>query len=347
MPGPEIIILCLNASFMIRILVHFPNKMGDSILMMPFLMNLKEAYPDSRVDGIMLKPFAEIAALMPQLDRVYPFDKKKYAGLTGKRRFGQEIKRSEKYDLYFCTPHSFSAAWIGYFTGSERRIGFSNEMRGFLLTDTFSLPKGKIHAAMDSILLLNAFTGKNYGLRPVVYNASLPLPFEMPEGKNLIFNINSAAQSRRIPVDKSVYLINLLRRRYHCNIILVGSPDERRHVDTVYDKLKDRASVYNWAGKTSILGLAAILQHSDLMLSTDSGAAQLCNVVGTKLVVMFGAGSEWATGPINKEKLRIIRKPGLDCAPCSGANVCKFGEPLCLTQMEDDRVLNAIDELVL
>jgi heptosyltransferase-2 len=329
---------------MIRILVHFPNKMGDSILMMPFLLNLKEEYPDSRIDGIMMKPFVEIAAFMPNLNHVYAFDKKKYSGVSGKRRFGREIKKKEKYDLYFCAPHSFSAAMIGYFTGSKKRIGFSNEMRGFLLTDTFSLPKGRVHATMDSIMLLNAFTGKNYRFKPVYYKDPLDLPFEMPEGKNLVFNVNSAGDSRRIPVDKSVYLINLLRSRYACNIILVGSPGERAHVDGICESLEDKTSVYNRTGKTSITELAAVLQHADMMLSTDSGTAHLCNILGTKLVVMFGAGSEWATGPMNKEKLRIIRKPGLECAPCR-SSVCKLKEPLCLTEMEDERILNAIDEL--
>ncbi len=329
---------------MIRILVHFPNKLGDSILTAPFLVNLKEEYPDSQIDGIMMKPFVEIASFMPNLNHVYTFNKKKYSGIAGKRRFGREIKKKEKYDLYFCVPHSFSAAMIGYFTGSRRRIGYSNELRGFLLTDTFNLPKGKIHATMDSIMLLNAFTGKNYRFKPVYYKDPLDLAFGMPEGKNLVFNVNSAGESRKIPVDKSVDLINLLRKRYACNIILIGSPEERTHVDMIYESLEDKASVYNRAGETSITELAAVLQHSDMMLSTDSGTAHLCNILGTKLVVMFGAGKEWATGPVNKEKLRIIRKPDLECAPC-GRSICKFKEPLCLTEMEDEQILNAIDEL--
>jgi hypothetical protein len=59
----------------------------------------------------------------------------------------------------------------------------------------------------------------------------------------------------------------------------------------------------------------------------------------------MGAGDERETAPYNGARRRLIRVPGLDCAPCV-KNTCRFGTPSCLTRLDNDEILAAVESLL-
>ena len=98
-------------------------------------------------------------------------------------------------------------------------------------------------------------------------------------------------------------------------------------------------TIQNLAGKTDLSQMVKLLKETDLMISTDSGPAHIANSLGTKLIVLFGAGDETKTRPYNLSTAEIIRLAGLPCAPCI-SNICKFGEPKCLTELDENIISN-------
>lgn len=54
---------------------------------------------------------------------------------------------------------------------------------------------------------------------------------------------------------------------------------------------------------------------------------------------------EKQTRPYNAKNLRIIRKDKLNCAPCVSNN-CKLGQPICLTGLDIQKILQGLDELI-
>lgn len=328
-----------------KILVRLPSLLGDTIMTFPFLDLLHEQYPDAVIDVIVQKPLIDLCKAKPYIKTAYPFSKKEFRGLAGLYRFGRMIMKQRKYDIYFSLKTSFSSALLGYFTRSTVRVGYKKEMRSFLLTHSYRLPSG-LHFTEQFVHLLSLFKNQKFEVLPVVLPVGEVSHLPLPEGKNMVFNVNSAVQSRRLPQAKAVSLIEDFSRRYDFNIILVGSPGEAAFVKKIKDSVSDKSGIFDYTGKTTLEALAWLMKKADIVVSADSGIAHMANAVGTPLVVIWGGcGIEGDTRPYNR-KNTIILKEDLPCAPCWPNKTCKFGDPLCILNTENARVMKAIDELM-
>ena len=116
---------------------------GDTVLTVPFLRNLREAYPNAQID-LMLEPFSgQVIEGCPYVDRVIPFEFKtihtyskqtERSTLRGYVHYWKMI-RNEQYDAVFVLKRSLSSALLAWAARIPRRIGFATEGRGLLLTD--------------------------------------------------------------------------------------------------------------------------------------------------------------------------------------------------------------------
>jgi ADP-heptose:LPS heptosyltransferase len=255
--------------------------------------------------------------------------------VKGLIRLGNQVKRTEKFDLFFCLPDSFSAAFMAAATGAGRRIGYKKELRQVLLTDSFAKPDG-LHRVEEYGRLVELFTNA----KAKAMDVSLQHNFSKKD--YVVVNINSEASSRRLTVIKATELLNALASDINQKIILVGAPKEKEFVDSVVSKLNHPPGIENLAGKTSLCQLAEVLASAQVMLTTDSGPAHLANALGTQTVVLFGAGNESNTAPYNKHFRNIIRLGQLSCEPCE-KNICvRYATPQCLERLDNKRIVETV-----
>ena len=315
-----------------KILVRLPNWLGDMVMAVGFINQLKEFFPDAEVSVIAKKSIHELLSFFPKTKHQFIFSKEEYKGLQGLIRFGKQIRRTENFDLFFCLPDSFSAALIGFASGAKKRIGYKKELRQLLLTHSYKKPEG-LHRVEEYVRLLELYTGKS--AQPV----HVVLQHSFQKKDHVVVNINSEASSRRLTVAKAKELLNLLRASVDQKIILIGAPKEKEFIDTVLLQMSDQSNIENAAGKTSLHQLAEILASARLLLTTDSGPAHLANALGTHTIVLFGAGKESNTAPYNKDLRNIIRLGKLSCEPCE-KNVCvRYGIPQCLERLDSNRIV--------
>jgi ADP-heptose:LPS heptosyltransferase len=142
-----------------------------------------------------------------------------------------------------------------------------------------------------------------------------------------------------------VDLIDEINDRYPHPIVLTGAPFEKEYLDEITEKVKHKNQVLNYAGKTSIIELGWVLKHARVMITTDSGNAHYANAVGTPSVVLFGAGLQSRCHPYNKDILRSLQLLDLECVPCRSEQ-CKYGDNRCLTNIENEQIFAALDELI-
>ncbi|HMI77397.1 MAG TPA: glycosyltransferase family 9 protein, partial [Ferruginibacter sp.] len=266
----------------------------------------------------------------------YIFSKEEYKGLGGARKFGLMIKAQKKYDIFFCLPDSFSSAMMGHATGATRKVGFKKELRAVFLTDAYQKKKN-LHRVQEYIDLLQQFTKK------AILIPNVNLKSGTAEKKHaLIININSEAESRRLPSAKAISIIGAVRNKIDHEIILVGSNKEAPSVEEVFNALPDKNNITNLAGKTSLPDLVKLFASVTAVLTTDSGPAHVANALGVHTVVLFGAGNENNTAPYNNENRTIIRLGQLSCEPCV-SNVCKvYGVPECLLRLDENLIVAAV-----
>ena len=308
------------------------------------LRAIKEIYPDSRLDVIMDELTIGLAGMMPYIDGIHRFSKKKYPGPKGNFRCGRDVARQRRYDLFICLPFSFSSAMAGYFTKSKIRIGFREEYRSFLFTKSVKRPPG-LHIVEEFNYLLETFTGENIAFRPLKFKPEKNDLIDFPNKKSVILNIKSGPLSRSIPVEKAISITKVILDKYPHHILLTGAPNEVEYVNQVKDHFINEERVINISGKTSLMELAFIISQSDIMVTTDSGNAHLANAVGIPTVVLFGATTLHRAFPYDQRISKTLNNPALPCLPCN-KEYCRLGDNRCLSTIENAKILKAMNELI-
>jgi heptosyltransferase II len=318
-----------------NILIRMPNWLGDMVMASAFVQAVADQYPGAAIDVIVKKGINFLADHFPQVKEKYVFSKAEYKGITGAWRFGKKINAVRKYDILFCLPDSFSSAVMAKATGAKKIVGYKKELRGFLLTHGYA-KENNLHRVEEYLQLLRLFSGIDVSTPTV----KLAVP-DSKKDNALVININSEASSRRLPFAKAVSLINGVKKKIDCPIILIGGPAEKAFVDSVYAALASTENMTNMAGQTSLPQLLRLLAGCTVMLTTDSGPAHLANAAGVHTVVLFGAGNENVTAPYNPNKT-IIRLGQLPCESCVSNTCKKFNEPHCLILLDEMLVTQSV-----
>jgi heptosyltransferase II len=322
------------------ILIRLPNWLGDMVMATAFVKAVQFRYPDAAIDVIAKKGIDFLLDYFPPIGERFIFSKEEYKGLTGVRKFGKKIASQKKYDLFFCLPDSLSAAVMASAIKAKKNIGFKKSMHVVFFTNAYKKKKG-VHRVEEYVDLLEQFVGQQLAIPTV----SLLYGDEHIK-ESLVVNINSEATSRRLPVLKAVSIIDAIRKAIPNEILLVGSPKEKVFVDEVFHLLFDKKSITNIAGQTSLKEMVNVFASCKAALSTDSGPAHVCNALGKKTIVLFGAGNEKNTAPFNKENCIVMRLGKLSCEPCV-KNICKvYGTPECLLQLDEELIVENIIKIL-
>lgn len=318
-----------------HILIRLPNWLGDLVMSTAFVRELAAAYPGAFIDVIVKKGIDGVVDYLPGIRHKYVFDKQEYPGLKGAWRFGKMVGGKQRPDMMYCLPESFSSAVMAKATGAKKRFGYRKEMRSFLLTQTIA--KNESLHRVDQYLELLKLQQIKVPVSPAVFLQSRSIIHP----NRIIINVNSEAEARRLPVEKAIPVLNLLRASTNAELILVGSPKEVPHVTAVYNGMDNKKGVEVMAGKTNLTQLMDLLATAPVMLTTDSGPMHLANALGVHTVALEGASDEKNTAPYNAGKRTLIRSGLLPCEPCV-KNICQFGVPKCLMNMQDHVIVEAV-----
>lgn len=151
----------------------------------------------------------------------------------------------------------------------------------------------------------------------------------------------ASAPSRRWPAERFAAVADHLAREHGVRIILTGGPDEEAIAGRVAGLMT--SPVTNLAGRTSIGGLAALIDRLDLFISNDTGPAHIACARKTPSVVIFGPADPKRWAPLNSDLHRVVRHP-VPCSPCRHRE-CPI-DHRCLQWIAAADVLAVADELV-
>lgn len=317
---------------------------------LPFFDVAAAAFPDSRIDIIAKETIQDVFLHHPAIRTIHGFSKKQHHGVWGLYQYGKHVGSLRPYELFITLAPSFSSAFIGYSVGCRFRIGYKYEMRSWMLTHSFSEPQG-IHRTHAFCHLLHLWLQTLPESRPPLPSVQvIRFPFSAQEQQSaflpktdesevfIVFNVNSEAQSRRLPLEKWIELGNRLlnEQPQQRRLVFVGASGEEARVQQVAQGIQRQDLLLNYAGKTSIREFAMLLRDADLVVTNDSGPMHLANAVGTPLVTFIGAGDPVETEPFNSGNAIVINKH-LECSPCV-KNVCKFPTVRCLEQISVEEI---------
>jgi ADP-heptose:LPS heptosyltransferase len=143
--------------------------------------------------------------------------------------------------------------------------------------------------------------------QPCLYtNRSADLPFALPAGRKIALNPGASEAARCWPAENFVRLAEALSAAGFVPV-LVGAPSDRGLCEEI--KATARVPIANFAGRTSIPEMAALLARCELLVCADTGSAHLAAAVGTAVVGLYGAAAWFAeTAPYGDNHL-ILQTP--------------------------------------
>ena len=318
----------MNRTFR-NLIVRAPNWLGDSVMATPVVRALRRAYPDAQLTVLTRAPLQTIWAGLDGVDRVKLMDRKgAHQGFGGLMRLAGEL-RAEKYDAGLLLVESFSSAFLLRAAGIPNRLGYSAEGRSLFLSPSVKnpLPRSR-HWVVEGLDLLR----RGWGLDPFREPARLEFPRTplaekevdrllklagSPQGPWVAFAPGATyGPTKRWPLANWIALADTMLRYSKVHLALVGSREEAESSEAILrglaPSLKGRAK--NFAGKTSLLGLGALLGRCRTLVTNDTGPMHVSAGVGTTVVAVFGSTSPPWTRPLGTGH-RVIYKR-VPCSPC-------------------------------
>jgi len=325
-----------------KIVVHVPNWIGDSILALPALESLSLNFPEAQVwvaakdwvkDLFFACDFIEGTIALPSKSNLKSL------------RQSVRILKTSGFDLGVLLPNSFSSALLFFLAKVPQRWGYKKDVRGFLLTRGAAIPENSLHQGLYYLDLLSRL-----GLQATVREINFPLKQdEKIKAQEYLSTLNvdmkkpiillhpgaAYGPSKRWPAQKYARLADLFYKQDQASILIIGSLDEADTAEELSAAMA--ADPINLAGKTSLRLLAGLISQASLFISNDSGPMHLANALKIPVVALFGPSDPNQTRPFQQPSTVI--KKSVPCWPCS-YRVCPF-DHRCLMNVEPEEVYEA------
>lgn len=352
----------MSAKITERILVLRYRFIGDTILTIPFLRNLRQAYPDAHIAWVITPGTLEVVSGIPYVDELIYWDpvtihadsRGTHKSWRDKLGFIMEL-RAKKFDKVYVLKRSLSSAIMAFLSGAGKRIGFATEGRGLLLTTTVPYNSGQ-HEVQNFLDVLRAdripvtddyleswLTAEEHAFAERFYEDAGVRP-----GETLIgIHPFAANPPRSWHLDNFKELANLLQQKFNCRIVFFGGPRDAGAVEELLAAVNPPPVIA--VGATSLRQSMALISRLKLMICNDSGIMHLAASLRTPLVAIYGPQSPDKFGPWGAQ-CRVVYR-AMSCSPCKQKffTECKPSDrdrPECLESISVAEVLSAAGSLL-
>lgn len=309
-------------------MVRGTNWVGDAVMTIPALRELRRIFPDSEITLHTRSRTEGIFQGADFINKILPVESEKYDFKTILAQ--AKILRESNFDLAIIFPNSFQSALVAKLGSAKRRIGYATDKRSFLLTDALPVPawKNERHEIFYYLNIAAEIEKEFFGETKVWENEpqfdltvsekckARAQNFLSENGVDLSKKIiafaagSTNSRAKRWQTESFAELSDKILTELNANVVLIGSPDELDVSLEVAGKSRIKPIVLT--GKTTLAEATAILSVCDLLVSNDTGPAHISAALETKTLVIFGPTNPKTTQPWNSE---IVYK-NVECSPC-------------------------------
>jgi heptosyltransferase-2 len=338
-----------------RILVLRYRFIGDTVLTVPFLRNLRQAFPKAEID-LMLEPFSgQVIEGCPYVDRIIPFELRtihRYSSQTERGNLAgylhyRGLIRKGGYDTAFILKRSLSSALLVWAARVPRRIGFATEGRGFLLTDRvpYRHDQHEVENFLDCLRAIGVpVTSTGLELWPLAEHrqkvSALFAGAGWKEGDiKIVIHPAASLPAKQWPLERFAEVMRSLRNRYPVRFVYTGAAGDAG----LYQEIERRGPFggLNLCGAMSLRENVAVYSACDLFFGVDSGPMHMAAAVGVPVVALFGPTDERKWGPWGEGHTVVSKR--LACHPCKPH---KCGDNECMRSISATEALEAVERTV-
>jgi len=303
-----------------NILVELPTWLGDSIMAIPSIENLKRNFPKSNFIFLGSVVAIDLIKNIYSLDKAYFLPKK----ILLMKKLSYKIKNV---DYFISYRSSLRSRIFSLFVHPQKKSYFYSKKK---FSNTHQVEK------------YNEFINRSFCINFLPGEIRLRSSYsEYVEPNQINIAINPGASygaAKCWPPEYYCMLIESLSS--FAQIVLLGGTKEYQLTEKIKACLsKKKVYKYNdLTGKTSISDLINIISNIDLLITGDSGPMHIASAFQTKTISIFGPTNSDDTAQWKNPNDFVLKKT-LSCQPCLKRN-CPLGHHNCMKLISPEEVYN-------
>ncbi len=307
------------------LIIRQHNQLGDVLVGLSFVRALKEKYPNSKINFLLSPQNYKALIGNRNINSFFVFDKKKIFNINYLKSLLKFLRSG--YDVCFVPVTisiSFTSNLLSRLSKSRVRVG-ANSLNGeinqsnFLFDRRIDLEWRKhpdSHYADRILDLIRPFGLDTKNFSPEVFYEEA----HRREAEKFLLSLNKNSTQKIIGIhpgagkpqniwnlDKVISLVQKLQSNYNCIIYLEGTDADKNELD--YIKSHSSCSLPEFRNK-SIQETAALIEMSDLFITTDTGTMHVAGSTNTAVISLFGPTNPYNWAPIGENKY-FLRKSDL------------------------------------
>lgn len=342
-----------------KILVLRFSSIGDIVLSSPLLRVLRARFPQSQIDFVTRKEYAELVKSNPNLN--YTFEFEATSGFGGLRALKKTIQK-EGYDLIVDIHGSLRSRYLRRLSGSPEVVTVNKR-----LIERAVLVKLKKDIYKDSVSVADRYIEslRPYGLQNDGKGLELHIPDEVQfsaAGKIAKLRLNrfektiglcpsARHETKQWPRERFVELGIRLAKELDSAILVFGGEADRTLGAEVASRIGESVPgdrTTSFCGQLSLLETAAAMDFCDVIVSNDSGLMHIANARQRSLVALIGSTvRQFGFLPQDSNSV-VIQRDDLKCRPCShiGRASCPEGHFRCMRDIAVEEVYSEVKRLL-
>ena len=333
-----------------RILIENCPGLGDLIVFTPSLRELKRRYPACEISIVSYERNLPILSRLPYVDHVYGLKKGHLLGWLS-----PALHLSSQDYVIFTTWQS-QLARLAHWMGVSHRAGVCKEKYRESSLFHCCLPwdefDEKVYRAHFVSGLLSAALGISLETDGIC-EVSEPSEAEwrsvrqklismgMGEGREYAVIAPFGTTERNIPQELALGAVQHLVSRHGLGCVFVNGR-KMQYVKEIQAQVGTE-HVFDLCGKTSLMEMAAVIQHARLSFSANSGPMHISCALGTDTAVIFSNDNRVKWQPLSHCFPITVNMP---CAPCDDQTERQCGHKSCIARITPEMVREALDRIM-
>lgn len=329
-----------------RVLVIRIDRIGDMVLSIPFIDNIKRHFKTAEVHVLCSPSNVGVLVNKKEVGRLFIVDRK--WGLLRKLKFLGQLKR-QAYDIvldpYF--GYDLSTAIVARAVRGGVALGFDSYGKGVFYDRSVTADTRQKHFTEITAQLLTPL-----GIPEFVTDAEIVLAaFEIERASKWINdNVSSSKaiiglhpgayyQTQQWPITYYGELASLIIHSDRYEVIVFGSPQDTQRLNAVKKIAGERLRVFIGQDMREFL---SVLSHCNLLICNNSGPLHAATALHVPTVSFMGPTLPdrwWPKGRTNT----VLRRVELECLGCNSGH-CLIGTHACMREITPEHVYDCIQE---
>ena len=254
-----------------RVLVVAPNWLGDAVMALPALADIRRASAQARLIVAARPSVAPLYSMVPAVDATMVMQWR--GSMRDRRRLQEDVQQmlAEQVERAILFPNSFASAWAVHRARVRDRWGYASDLRRPLLTRAVRRPRGSRHQGAYYQHLVRELGMPTGALEP-----ELTVPRSAVEEARSLLKARGWEESRPtlVVAPGAAYgtakrwlprhfaaLISRAIRETGVHVVLVGAPADAESARLVLDStgVAERGAIVNLTGATTLQTLAGVM----------------------------------------------------------------------------------------